>query len=313
MFDKIIDFSVRNKVAIGIMTVLLIIAGIYSVYHLQLDAIPDITNNQVQVITIAPTLASSEVEQLISYPIEKAVATIPDVVELRSVSRFGLSVVTVVFRESVDIYRARQQIGEKLREAEKQIPQGVGEPELAPISTGLGEIYQYLVKVKPGYESRYSLADLRTIQDWIVKRQLLGTPGVAEVSSLGGYIKQYEVALDPNRLSSMGISITEIFDALEKNNENTGAAYLDEKPYAYFIRGIGFVHSLDDIEKIVIKTVNNVPLLIRDVGIVRFGHATRYGAVVEAGKGEVTGGMVMMLKGENTVEVIQRVKDKITQ
>ena len=311
MFDKIIDFSIRNKMAIGIMTVLLIAAGIYSMFHLKLDAIPDITNNQVQVITIAPTLASSEVEQLISYPIEKAVATIPDVVELRSVSRFGLSLVTVVFDESVDIYRARQQIGEKLTEAEKQIPAGVGEPELAPISTGLGEIYQYLVKVKPGYESRYSLSDLRTIQDWMVKRQLLGTPGVAEVSSLGGYIKQYEVALDPNRLHSMGISINEIFDALEKNNENTGAAYLDEKPYAYFIRGIGFVHSLDDIEKIVIKTVNNVPVLIRDIGTVRFGHATRYGAVVEAGKGEVTGGMVMMLKGENSVEVIKRVKDKI--
>ncbi|MCX6284951.1 MAG: CusA/CzcA family heavy metal efflux RND transporter [Bacteroidetes bacterium] len=312
MFDKIIDFSIRNKIAIGILTVLLVITGIWSMFHLQLDAIPDITNNQVQVITIAPTLASSEVEQLISYPIEKAVATIPDVVELRSVSRFGLSVVTVVFNESVDIYRARQQISEKLRDAEKQIPAGVGEPELAPISTGLGEIYQYLVKVRPGYEKRYSLTDLRTIQDWIVKRQLLGTPGVAEVSSLGGYIKQYEVALDPNRLHSMGISISEIFAALEKNNENTGAAYLDQKPYAYFIRGIGFVHSLDDIEKIAIKTVNNVPVLIRDVGKVRFGHANRYGAVVEAEKGEATGGMVMMLKGENSVEVIKRVKDKIT-
>ena len=313
MFDKIIEFSIRNKIAIGIMTLLLIIAGIYSMFQLKLDAIPDITNNQVQVITIAPTLASSEVEQLISYPIEKAVATIPDVLELRSVSRFGLSLVTVVFDESVDIYRARQQIGEKLRDAEKQIPPGIGEPELAPISTGLGEIYQYLVKVKPGFESRYSLSDLRTIQDWIVKRQLLGTPGVAEVSSLGGYIKQYEVALDPNRLRSLGISINEIFEALEKNNENTGAAYLDEKPYAYFIRGIGFVHSLDDIEKIVIKTVNNMPVLIRDVGKVQFGHANRYGAVVEAGKGEATGGMVMMLKGENSVEVIKRVKDKITQ
>ena len=313
MFDRIIDFSIKYKLAVGIMTLLLIITGIYSMFHLQLDAIPDITNNQVQVITIAPTLASSEVEQLISYPIEKAVATIPDVVELRSVSRFGLSVVTVVFQESVDIYRARQQIGEKLSDAEKQIPQGVGEPELAPISTGLGEIYQYLVKVKPGYESRYSLSDLRSIQDWIVKRQLLGTPGVAEVSSLGGYIKQYEVAVDPNRLRSMGISINDIFLALEKNNENKGAAYLDDKPYAYFIRGIGFVHSLEDIEKIVIKTVNNMPVLIRDVGKVQFGHATRYGAVVEAEKGEATGGMVMMLKGENSVEVIKRVKDKITQ
>jgi len=313
MFDRIIDFSIRYKIAVGIMTVLLIITGIWSVFHLQLDAIPDITNNQVQVITIAPTLASSEVEQLISYPIEKAVATIPDVTELRSVSRFGLSVVTVVFRESVDIYRARQQISEKLTEAEKQIPPGLGEPQMAPISTGLGEIYQYLIKVRPGYESRYSLSDLRTIQDWIVKRSLLGTPGVAEVSSLGGYVKQYEVALDPSRIHSMGISINEIFDALQKNNENTGAAYLDEKPYAYFIRGIGFVHSLEDIEKIVIKNVNGIPVLVRDVGKVRFGHANRYGAVVEAGKGEVTGGMVMMLKGENSVEVIRRVKDKITQ
>ncbi|MCX6154215.1 MAG: CusA/CzcA family heavy metal efflux RND transporter [Candidatus Kapabacteria bacterium] len=311
MFNKIIAYSIKNKLIIGIFTIALISFGVYSLINIPIDAVPDITNNQVQVITVAPTLASQEAEQFLTYPIEKSMATIPNVIELRSISRFGLSLVTVVFKDNVDMYLARQLVAQQIKEAEENIPHGIGRPELAPVSTGLGEIYQYLIQVKKGYENKYSLTDLRTVQDWIVKRQLLGTPGVAEVSSLGGFIKQYEVSVNPDRLRSMNTSIIEIYNALEKNNENTGAAYIDKKPNSYFIRGMGLVSSLKDIEKIVIKNVNSVPLLIKDVATVRMSCSVRYGAVTKDGTGEVVGGMVMMLKDENSGQVIERVKEKI--
>jgi len=313
MLDKIIHFSINNKFIIGVFTLLLISAGSYSLYTLPIDALPDITNNQVQIITSSPTLATQEVEQFITYPIEQAVKPIPKVTELRSVSRFGLSVVTVVFEESVDIYWARAQISERLREAQSKIPDGVGSPEMAPISTGLGEIYQYVVFPQKGYEKKYSATDLRTIQDWIIKPQLIGTKGVAEVNTLGGSLKQYEIAVQPDKLKSMNTTITEIFDALENNNENTGGAYIDKKPYAYFIRSIGMVNGIDDINKIVVKTQNQIPILIRDVATVQIGSSIRYGAVTKDGKGEEVSGMVMMLKGENSGEVVSAVKEKMEQ
>ncbi|HEY0730982.1 MAG TPA: efflux RND transporter permease subunit, partial [Chitinophagaceae bacterium] len=243
MLDKIIRFSIKNKLVIGMMTVLLVIWGIWSATKLPIDAVPDITNNQVQIITTAPTLATQEVEQFITYPVEQSLANIPDLVEMRSISRFGLSVITVVFKDDVDVYFARQLINERLKEAEEQIPEGMGTPELAPVSTGLGEVYQYMVHPKEGSEDKYTPMDLRTMQDWIVARQLYGTPGVAEVNSFGGRLKQYEVSVDPNRLKALDVSIAEIFEALQKNNENTGGAYIDRKPNAYFIRGIGLVSS----------------------------------------------------------------------
>jgi heavy metal efflux system protein len=313
MLDKIIHFSIHNKFIVGLFTLALVLVGIYNLSRLPIDALPDITNNQVQVITTAPTLATQEVEKFITYPIEQTMKTIPKIVEMRSFSRFGLSVITLVFEEDVDIYWARQQMSEKLKDAERLIPKGAGIPELAPISTGLGEIYQYVIYAKKGYESQYDASKLRTIQDWIVKPQLLGTAGIAEVTTLGGSLKQYEIAVQPDRLKSMNTTITDIFDALEKNNENTGGAYIDKQPYVYFIRALGMVKTIADIEKIVVKTNNGIPILIRDVATVHEGSALRYGAVTKDGKGEVVGGMVLMLKGENSSAVVNRTKAKVEQ
>lgn len=294
------------------MTFALIIWGVWSATKLPIDALPDITNNQVQIITVCPTLAGEEVEQLVTFPIEQSVANLPDLVELRSISRFGLSVITVVFDEDVDIYFARQLVNERLLEAEDKIPPGVGTPELAPVSTGLGEVYQYIIHPIEGSEDKYTAMDLRTMQDWIVARQLYGTPGIAEVNSFGGELKQYEVAINPDRLFSMGVTITEIFNALEKNNENTGGAYIDKKPNAYFIRGIGLVSTFDDINNIVVKTSDKgIPILIKDVAQVQFGSAVRYGALTYNGEVDAVGGVVMMLKGENSAEVVSRVKEKM--
>ncbi len=312
MLNKIILFSIKNKLIIGILTLALIIGGVFSLSKLPIDAVPDITNNQVQVITTSPTLASQEVEQFVTAPIERSMATLPDLVEIRSISRFGLSVITIVFKDNVDIYFARQLVDQRMKEAEGEIPPGAGTPELAPVSTGLGEIYQYVLRPEKGYENKYSASDLRTFQDWIVARRILGTPGVAEVNSFGGLLKQYEVAIDPVRLKSMDITIPQVFDALEKNNENTGGAYIDKKPNAYFIRGLGLVSSLEDIGKIVVKTnPNGTPVLIRDVAIVQFGSAIRYGAMTRNGEGEVVGGVVMMLKGSNSANVVEAVKNKL--
>ena len=314
MIDKLISFSIKNKMLIGLFTIVLICVGIYSATQLPIDAVPDITNNQVQVSTVAPTLSAQEVEQFITSPVEYSLATIPDMIELRSVSRLGLSVITVVFKDEVDIYKARQMVSERLKEAETQIPEGFGRPELLPVTTGLGEIYQYVLHTKKGYEKKYSPMDLRTIQDWIVRRQLLGTQGVADVSSLGGYLKQYEVAVNPDKLRSMNVSLAEIFSALEKNNENTGGAYIEKKPNAYFIRGIGLVTSLSDIEKIVVRTnTAGIPLLIRDVAKVQYGNAVRYGAMTRNNDGEVVGALVLMLKGANSAQVIENIKVRIKQ
>lgn len=312
MLDNIISFSIRNKFIIGLMTLALIIWGSWSATKLPIDALPDITNNQVQIITLCPTLAGQEVEQLVTYPIEQSISNLPDLVELRSISRFGLSVITVVFDDKVDIYFARQLVNERIKEAESKIPEGVGTPELAPVSTGLGEVYQYIIHPKEGSEKKYTAMDLRTMQDWIVARQLYGTQGIAEINSFGGQLKQYEVAVNPDRLLAMNISISEIFTALEKNNENTGGAYIDKKPNAYFIRGVGLITTFEDIKNIVVKnSPNGIPILIKDVAEVRFGSAVRYGALTYNGEVDAVGGVVMMLKGSNSAEVVNRVKEKM--
>lgn len=314
MINKIIGFSIHNKLVIGLLVLGLIAWGSYAINQLPIDAVPDITNNQVQVITVAPSLAAQEVERLITFPVEITMATIPSIKEIRSFSRFGLSVVTIVFKEEIDVYWARQQVNERLSEAKNQIPDGIGTPEMGPVTTGLGEIYQYVVHTKDGYENKYSPMELRTIQDWIIKRQLLGTPGVADVSSFGGYLKQYEIAINPDRLRSSNISISDIFTALDKNNQNTGGSYIEKKPNAYFIRSEGMVGSIGDIEKIVVKTSSTgIPILIRDVAKVQFGNAVRYGASTRNGKGEVVSAIVMMLKGENSAQVITNIKERISQ
>jgi len=293
------------------MTLLLVIWGGWSATRLPIDAVPDITNNQVQIFTSCPTLAGQEVEQLVTFPIEQSIANVPDIEEIRSISRFGLSVITVVFKEKTDIYFARQLINERLKEAIEQIPPGTGTPEMAPVSTGLGEVYQYIIHPKKGSEGKYNARDLRTLQDWIVARQLYGTTGIAEVNSFGGQLKQYEVAVNPYRLRALGVSIPDIFTALEMNNQNTGGAYIDKKPNAYFIRGIGWVQSLEDIRNIAVKNTSTVPIFIKDVADVRFGSAVRYGALTYNGEVDAVGGVVMMLKGANSHEVVNRIKEKL--
>lgn len=311
MIEKIIGFSIKNKFLTGIFTAALVVWGIFSLTSLPVDAVPDITNNQVQVISVAPTLAVQEVERFITAPIEVSVANIPDIIELRSISRLGLSVITIVFKDEVDIFKARVMVSERLKVAESQIPPGLTEPELAPVSTGLGEIFQYVLQPKPGMEKKYTPMELRTIQEWIVRREMIGTAGVADVNSYGGFLKQYEVAINPEKLRSMNLSLSDIFDALEKNNENTGGAYIDKKPNAYFIRGIGLASSLEDIEKVVVKSSDQgIPVLVRDVATVQYGSAPRYGALV-ADTTEAVGGVVMMLKGENAHQVIKNVKERI--
>lgn len=311
MLNRIIQFSIKNKFIIGLFTLGLIGWGMYSATRLPIDALPDITNNQVQILTTSPTLATQEVEKFITYPIERELKSIPGQIELRSVSRFGLSLITVVFEEDIDIYWARNQITERLKIASENIPAGFGEPVLAPVSTGLGEIYQYVVYADSGYEDVYDAMALRTIQDWIVVPQILGTPGVAEVNTLGGNLKEYEVAVDPNKLKSANVTMAEIYTALSLNNENTGGAYIDKKPNAYYVRGVGMISELSDIKKIVIKMDGNHPVLIRDIAEVRFGSAIRYGATTKDGTGEVVSGMVMMLKGENSAEVVAAVKERV--
>ncbi|WP_439883462.1 CusA/CzcA family heavy metal efflux RND transporter [Pontibacter sp. MBLB2868] len=314
MLDKIISFSIHNKLIIGILVLALIAAGAYNVTQLPIDAVPDITNNQVQVITVAPSLGAPDVERLITFPVEQATRNIPGMKEIRSFSRFGLSLVTIVFEDGVDVYWARQQVTERLQGVQSQIPQGVSTPELGPVTTGLGEIYQYVVRPKKGYESKYNAMELRTIQDWIVQRQLLGVQGVADVSSFGGYLKQYEIAVDPSRLKSYGITISDVFTALENNNQNTGGAYIHKGPAVLFIRSEGLLGSLDDIRGIAIRnTENGAPLYLRDVAEVGFGNATRYGAMTYNNQGEVAGAVVMMLKGANSNEVIKNVKERIAQ
>jgi cobalt-zinc-cadmium resistance protein CzcA len=314
MLNRIISFSIRNKFIIGILTLALIAWGSYSVSQLPIDAVPDITNNQVQIITLSPSLAAPEIERVITFPVEQTMATIPDILEIRSMSRFGLSVVTVVFKESTDIYWARQQVNERLGQAKSAIPSTAGAPELAPLTTGLGEIYQYTLRAKKGFESKYSITELRTIQDWLVRRQLLGTEGVADVSSFGGYLKQYEIAIDPEKLRSMNMSFKEVFTALENNNQNTGGAYIDRKPYAYYIRSEGLIESLDDIANIVVQTnPDGLPVLMRHVAEIRFGHANRFGAMTFNDEGETVGAVVLMLKGANSSAVINNVKLRIEE
>lgn len=311
MFDAIIRYSIRNKLVIGAFVLALIGWGSYSAWHLPVDAVPDITNNQVVVITQTPALAAQEAERFITTPLELAMANLQNVEEIRSVSKLGLSVLTVVFTEDTDVLKARQLVSEQMQQALKDIPADYGRPFLAPITTGLGEIYQYTLVPQPGYEGRYSDSELRSIQDWIVKRQLAGIPGVVEISSFGGKVKQYEVAVDPDRLRASGVTLTELADAMAHNNANTGGSYIERNSQAYFIRGEGAVTSLKDIENTVIRTSDNQPIRIGNVATVRFGHATRFGALTRNGDGEAVGGIVLMLKGADSETTIRGVKERI--
>ncbi len=313
MINKIIDFSIHNKFIIGLFTLAILGTGIWSITQVPIDAVPDITNNQVQVITQAPNLGTEEIEQFITYPVELAMSNLPDVKEIRSVSRFGLSVVTIVFDDAMGTYLPRQLVSEKLPEIQEQIPAGFGKPAMGPISTGLGEIYQYTLEVDESHKNSFDATELRTIQDWIVRRQMAMVPGVIEVNAFGGKKKQYEVSVKPNELRAINITISDVFEALENNNQNTGGAYIEKNHQANFIRGEGLARSISDIENIVVKNNNNIPIKVKDIATVTIGNAVRYGALTKDGKGEAVGGMILMLKGANSNNVIENVKKRITQ
>lgn len=312
MFQKLITYSIRHKLVIGVLSIALTIWGVWSLMHLPFDSTPDITDNQVQIITQAPSLGAQEVEQYVTTPVEMALANIPRIQERRSISRSGLSVITLVFDDAADIYWARSQVSQVVEQLEKELPKNT-ETEMGPIATGLGEIYHYTIRAKEGYEHKYSLTQLRTIQDWIVRKQLSGTPGVAEVSGWGGYVKQYEVAINTDQLNASGVSVNEVFEALQRNNANTGGSYIEQNSNQYYIRGIGVVKNLEDVANITVKTVDGIPVKVGDVAKVQLGHATRFGAVTRNGEGEVVAGIAIMLKGENFQEVIKNVKERISQ
>ncbi len=312
MIQRIIDFSIQNKLIIALFTLGLIVWGIYSFLQVPLDAVPDITNNQVQVVTVSPILSTEEVEKFITQPVERNMSNLQGVQQVRSISRFGLSVVTIVFDDDIPTLQARQLVSEKLQTISNEIPVELGVPELMPITTGLGEIYQYTLHVKPGYENRYSLADLRTIHDWIIKKQFAGQKGIVEISSFGGYLKQYEIALDPERLSVMNITLDEVITALSANNANTGASYMEKGENALFIRTEGMIQSLEEIGMVFIKMVDGIPAYVKDIATeIKFGHAKRFGAMTMDGKGEVVGGITLMLKGANSYNVVAGVKERI--
>lgn len=312
MFQKLITSSIKHKFVVGFLTISLIVWGLWSLATLPFDSTPDITDNQVQVITQAPSLGAQEVEQYVTTPIEMALANIPRLQERRSISRSGLSVITLIFDDQADIYWARSQVSQVLNDAVKELPKNTS-TEMGPIATALGEIYHYTVRTKKGYENKYSLTQLRTIQDWIVRKQLSGTPGVAEVSGWGGFVKQYEVAISTDRLNANGITVSEVFDALQKNNANTGGSYIEQNSNQYYIRAIGVAKTCDDIANIPVKNVNGITIKVGDIAKVQEGHATRFGAVTRDGEGEVVAGIAIMLKGENFQEVSKNVKSRIAQ
>jgi len=313
MLEKIIAFSLKNKLIILLFTLGIFGFGVFSIFQISIGAVPDVTNNQVQVITTSRNLSTQDIEQFITYPVEIEMANLPGVKEIRSISKFGLSVVTIVFEDNLGTYLPRQLIAEKIKSASEKIPEGFGKPEMGPITTGLGEIYQYTLEVKPEFKHNYTVSDLRTIQDWVVKRQLSGIKGVVEINTWGGYLKQYEIAISPASLKAMNISMTEIYTALEKNNSIAGGAYIEKVNQSYFIRGEGKVKSLEDIENIVVKNTNGMPIYIKNIAAVNFGHANRFGAITGNGEGEKVLGQVMMLKGGNSKQVITDVKNRVAE
>ena len=310
MFDRIVAFSLRQRVLVLFATVGLVAAGLYAATQLPVDAVPDVTNNQVQVLTQAPALSPLEVERFVTVPVELALKSLPDLVELRSLSRQGISVVTVVFEDGVDTYFGRQLILEALRGVGDELPPGTETPELGPVSTGLGEVFRYTLRDTTG---RYSPMELRTIQDWIVRRQLLGVPGLAEVNSIGGELRQVQVLVDPDRLAGYGLTLREVFDATAEASGNAGAATIETGPEQLSVRTDGLVQTADDLRRSVVATRGGTPVTLGDVAEVRDGAAVRFGAATQDGEGEVVTGFALQLKGANARVVVSAVKDRIEE
>ncbi len=313
MLERIIHYSIHHKLIVLLFTAVIVGFGLFALSHIPIGAVPDVTNNQVQIITTSRNLATEDVEKFLTYPVELEMANLPGVKEIRSISKFGLSVVTVVLEDNMGTYLPRQLIAEKIKSAEEKIPAGFGTPFMGPVSTGLGEIYQYIINVDDKHKANYSLSDIRTIQDWIVKRQLSGVPGVVEVNTWGGHLKTYEVAINPERLRAMNISLLDAFTALEKNNSIAGGSYIEKGNESYFIRGEGLLKSLSDIENIVVANRDGIPIFVRDIAKVDFGRANRFGAITGNGEGEKVLGQVMMLKDANSNAVIKAVKQRVAE
>lgn len=314
MLNRLIFWSINNKLIVAVCTFILVVFGVSELGKLPIDAVPDITNNQVQIITVCPSVGAEDIERLVTFPIEQAVTSIAGIEELRSFSRFGLSVVTIVFSENIDVYWARSQVAERISEIKNDIPKELGEPAMAPLTTGLGEIYQYTLSVKPGFESEYSPTDLRTLQDWLVRRQLLGVSGVADVSGFGGNLKTYEISLNPHALKSYGLTIADVFRSIKSNNQNTGGAYIERNGMTTYIRAEGLLHNLKEIEQITIgHNKEGSPITVTQVANIKLGKAVRYGALTYNQEGEAVGGIVMMLKGANSDQTISAVKERVEE
>jgi cobalt-zinc-cadmium resistance protein CzcA len=313
MIDKIIAWSVRSPWTVGLLLLVLIAWGGYSLNRLPIDATPDVTNQQVDVITNSQNLSSLEIEKFISTPIELAMANIPGLIEARSVSKFGSSVVKLIFTDDTDIYWARQQVFERLEQVKNDIPDGAGTPIMGPVSTGLGEIYQYVIRPIDPKNPRYTLTEIRTLQDWSIRRQLLGMEGIADVSGYGGYSKEYQAKLKPDRMRALDVTVDDLYAALSQGNGNTGGAYIEKDNKAFTIRGVGLINTIDEVAQTVVRKNGNAPVLVRDVADVEMGHALRFGALSQNGKGEVVGGSILMMKGANGNEVIGRLKERFKE
>jgi cobalt-zinc-cadmium resistance protein CzcA len=305
MIDRILRFSLEQRLLVVIATLLLVGAGLWAMNRLPVDAFPDVTNVQVQVLTQAGGMAPTEVEKQITFPIETTMGGLPRLQEVRSLSKIGLSVITVVFEDGVDIYFARQQVFERLQQARERLPKGI-EPQLGPITTGLGEIYQYLVEGE-----QHDIRELRALQDWVVRPILRTVPGVTDVNSFGGQVKQYQVLIDPGKLKSLNLTLHDVMEAVEKNNANTGAGYIEHREEQYIVRGLGLAGGLADLERIVVASRNGTPIHLDDVAQLRIGSEPRQGATTRDGKGEAVAGIVMMLQGSSSKEVVAGVKEKV--
>ena len=309
MVQRIIHWSLHNRFIVLIASLLILGMGFVAATQIPLDAVPDLTNVQVQVLTNSPALGPEEVEQFITFPIENAMSGVPNVDEIRSISRFGLSAVTVTFHDGTDIYWARNQVNERLQRARENIPPGMGTPELGPIATGMSEIYQFEVRSKPGF--KYSLSELRSMLDWQIAFQLRSVQGVVEVNTFGGELKTYEIQVDPAQLQNYGISFADVFKALDENNDNSGGGYIAHGAEQRLVRGQGLVTSLEDIQNIVLESRDGTPIRIKDIGEARFAPMLRQGAVTRDGDREAVIGMVMMIMGGNSRKVVEEVKEKI--
>ncbi|HEY7210616.1 MAG TPA: CusA/CzcA family heavy metal efflux RND transporter [Bryobacteraceae bacterium] len=315
MLRAIVENALKQRLVLVVVACILVAFGIQAARNLSVDAFPDVTNVQVQVATEAAGRSPEEVERFITVPIEIAMTGLPGMTEMRSLNKPGLSLITLVFEDDRNVYFERQLVMERLVEVRNRLPQGIT-PVLGPVSSALGEVYQYTLE-RPGEENsrltKQDLVERRTIQDWVVRPLLRSIPGVAEINSTGGYVKQYQVLADPVKLHYFDITIQDVYQALERNNANSGGGILPQGPEQFLVRGVGLINSLDDIRNIVLKQSRGTPVYIRDVGEVRFGEEVRYGAMIKPGGSEAVGGIVMMLAGGNAKQIVSRVKDKVAE